>query len=76
MAKRLGYALVGCGVFAILGWLLRLALHRHSTMGLADFGAAGGGVAVWIGERMGRLQPLEQLRRPITLFPEGVPGPR
>lgn len=75
MAKRLSYALVGCGLSVILAWLLQLALDRH-VQGLFDFAMGGGGVAIWIGERTRRLQTMEQLHRPITLFPEGVPEAR
>jgi hypothetical protein len=75
MAKRLSYALVGCGLFAIVGCLIQLSLHRQ-VVGLSDFAGAGGGLALWIGERTGRVQSMEQLHRPITLFPEGVPGRR
>lgn len=76
MGKRLLYSLVGFGFFAFVGWAIRVALHRHSFDPIWHLALAGSGIAVWMGERAGKLETLEKLRRPVTLFPDGVPGPR
>ena len=72
MRTRLLYALAGYAVAALVGWAVGLATgHAH----VWNFALVGGPLAVWIGERTKRLEPVETFTRPITLFPNGIPGP-
>lgn len=69
MGKRVLYALAGWGIGTLIAWL------AFGTRAMT-FGGVGAGIAVWLGERSGRLKPAHQLNRPISLFPNGVPGSR
>lgn len=71
MSKRVIYAVAGC----LVGSLIGLAVPGNRYFG-SFLAIAGAGFAVWLGERTGRLRPVDELHKPISLFPEGVPGPR
>ena len=66
MVKRVVYALAGCGAGMLIAWL---------SFGprWAGFGGAGAAIAVWLGERSGRLKTADELNRPFSLFPDGAP---
>jgi hypothetical protein len=69
MGKRVVVALAGCGIGMLIAWL---ALGPRWV----SFGGVGAPIAFWLGERRGRLKPAHELKRPISLFPDGVPGSR
>lgn len=73
MGKRVMYGLVGYGIGTAIVWVAHGGRHFGNA---ANIGIVGGSVAIWLGERSGRLKPLEEVNRPISLFPDGVPGPR
>lgn len=74
MGRRIVYSLVGYGVGTGVTWLVQAALHYPHNLLVA--GLAGGPLAVWVGERTGRLKPIQEELRPTTLFPDGIPNPR
>jgi hypothetical protein len=76
MSQRLYYYLAGvaCGTLA---WsVMALALrNKMETVDIFIF-TLGGELMVMIGERTGRIPPVEEEHRLTTLFPDGIPGPK
>lgn len=56
---------------SLIGWALSGGRHFVNPLAITD-----GSLALALGQRTGRLQTLNELHKPISLFPDGVPGPR
>ena len=70
MGKRLAYGLIGGWSIAAPLMLLIWALTgKFNIMSLALLGNSFGLLIVGWAERRGKVQSIEQLNRPLTLFP-------
>ena len=70
MRKRIFYYVIGAGCASLVA-----LLFDHSGRFSAGALAMGGAIAVLIAQRKGKIPPVEEEKRPTTLFPNGVPGP-
>jgi hypothetical protein len=72
MAKRFAYGLAGFCIGLALYFGLAAVLRRHARgAGAAGAGVAFSSLAILVAERMGRVQSIEDINRPATLFPGG-----
>jgi hypothetical protein len=73
MGRRIAYGLLGVAIGVVFCSALALIRRPHNWESAvrADFGLciSCGGITVWIAERKGKLKSIEELHRPLTLFP-------
>lgn len=73
MGKRLLYMLAGYAV-AWLPFLVWWAFTgKFKFTAALWFGISCSNLFLYIGQRTGRLKPIEELNRPLTLFPRDLP---
>lgn len=68
MGKRFAYLLLGTGIGLLVAFLLDAVLGKAVGVG-AWLIVTGGSIAVAIAERMGKVKSVEEINRPVTLFP-------
>jgi hypothetical protein len=68
MLRRLGFMLLGAGLGVLFGFVLALALHKH-TPGMYPllFALPFAGFSVSIAERFKKIKSADELSRPQTL---------
>ena len=70
MAKRFAYGLLGFCLGLALYFALAAAFRKHvRTAGAAGAGVAFSSLAILVAERMRRVRTIEEINRPVTLFP-------
>jgi hypothetical protein len=75
---RSTYFLLGCGVGAFI-WTAFLAIRRPhdwvlAILSLIEMSVCCAVLACYFAERRGKVKSIEELHRPLTLFPR-LPGP-
>ncbi len=74
MAKRLAYYLGGFACGAAAGLLLELALGKPpGSFSLYVIANGCGAIAVSIAEAKKKVLSIDEAKRPITIFPHGIP---
>jgi hypothetical protein len=73
MGKRIACGLLGCALGALIG-LAIFSIRRPHNLGFAMSPAIAlcmscGTIVIWIAERKGKVKSMEELHRPLTLFP-------
>lgn len=70
MGRRLANMLVGFAIGLVFFLTLEIALHKPFALEPALVGAFScGTLSVWIAERKGKVKSIEEINRPLTLFP-------
>jgi hypothetical protein len=69
MGRRLAYTLLGFGIGLLVALLLEGVLGKRFGMGAIGLALACGSIAVGIAERKGKVKSMEEINRPVTLFP-------
>jgi hypothetical protein len=73
MGRRIAYGLLGVAIGVVICSALHLIRRPHDREAAlrADFGPCivRGTLAVYIAERRGKVKTIEELHRPLTLFP-------
>jgi hypothetical protein len=69
MGKRLAYMLLGFGIGLLVALALGGLLGERLGSGGAGIAVACGALAVAIAERRGKVKSIEEINRPMTLFP-------
>jgi hypothetical protein len=74
MGKRSAYSLLGFALGALVELLAVLVIRRphhweSAMIGAVDLGFAGAVLITYIAERKGKVKSIEELHRPLTLFP-------
>jgi uncharacterized protein YqgC (DUF456 family) len=70
MGKRAVYGLAGFASGALIGWVIGRFFHVRAIWQLGLF---TGPLLVWWAERRGKVQAIDRLTRPTTLFPPEDP---
>jgi hypothetical protein len=69
MGRRLAYTLLGFGIGLLVALLLEGVLGKGLGMGAIGLALGCGSIAVGIAERKGKVKSIEEINRPVTLFP-------
>ena len=73
MRERLLWALAGCLAADAVVLVLHLLTGRGGWHGFVVLALSGASLALYYGERTGRLEPIERLTRPTTIFDGKIP---
>jgi hypothetical protein len=71
MGRRIAYGLLGVAIGLLINWAIDAVRRPHDWFPPATVGPCLGCAAlvVWIAERKGKVKSIEELHRPLTLFP-------
>jgi hypothetical protein len=72
MGKRLLYLLLGYGVAWIPFFVWWAFTGKFKWVAALWLGISFSNLLLYIGERSGKLKPIEELKRPLTLFPRDL----
>jgi hypothetical protein len=67
MGKRYAYGLLGMALGGLVGSIPWALTGKPSPF--VALGVAGASLAIFLAERKGKLKSIEEINRPITLFP-------
>jgi len=73
MGKRLAFGLVGYGVGSLILLVLWTFTGKFQILPLFVLGNSFSALFVYWAERKGKLKSIEELNRPLTLFPRDLP---
>jgi O-antigen/teichoic acid export membrane protein len=69
MGKRLAYTLLGFSIGLLVALVLGSVAGKSFGMGGVGIALSFGGLAVAIAEWRGKVKSIEEINRPVTLFP-------
>jgi hypothetical protein len=69
MGKRAVYLLAGYGVGSLIALALWLFTGKLKVLPLFVLGNTLGALFTWWAERSGKVKSIEEINRPLTLFP-------
>ncbi|MGP0073138.1 MAG: hypothetical protein ACLPWF_14550 [Bryobacteraceae bacterium] len=76
MGKRIAYGLLGCAFGALIELLIfSIRTPRHWGFAMSPAIAlciSCGTIVIWIAERKGKVKSIQELHRPLTLFPRST----
>jgi len=73
MGKRLAYLLAGYCVGSLIMLVLWGFTRKFQILSLFVLGNSLGALFVYRAERKGKVKSIEELNRPLTLFPRNLP---